>query len=256
MTQEQMNLLVPEKLRSLETSCGIRIVYAAESGSRACGTASPESDFDVRFIYIRRQEDYLRLERTSDVLEFPISDGWDLVGWDLSKLLRLLQNSNPQLYEWLGSPVVYIDDGFSRRLRPLLEHYYSQKTFTMHYLNQMGGRLRRALQSDPTSVKHYLYAFQYLLATRWCMERCSPPPVRLEELAVLLPEEYREDLQALLRHKISFPNQPLIPRQERLDAFLTAEKTILSHQAALIPPEAGKGWEPLNKFFLQELFRS
>ena len=97
MTQQEMMLLVPRKLKEIEKEYGVRVLYAVESGSRAWGTHGPQSDYDVRFIYIRPREDYLRLEQPRDVLEFPIDDGWDMAGWDLRKTLQLLHNANSQI---------------------------------------------------------------------------------------------------------------------------------------------------------------
>ena len=127
MTQQEMLFLVPRKLQQIEKEYGIHVLYAAESGSRAWGTNSETSDFDVRFIYIRPQAEYLRLDSTKDVLEFPIEDGWDMCGWDLSKLLQLLHSANTQIYEWFSSSVVYVDDGFSQRIRPLMDRFFSVK---------------------------------------------------------------------------------------------------------------------------------
>ena len=85
----------------------IKIFLAVESGSWAWGFASPDSDYDVRFVYVRRTEDYLRLEMVRDVIELPINDVLDINGWDLQKTLKLLYKSNPTLFEWFSSPIVY-----------------------------------------------------------------------------------------------------------------------------------------------------
>ena len=95
-----MRKVISEKLQQIEIQENVRILHAVESGSRAWGFESPDSDFDVRFIYVRPRDYYLRLERTRDVLEFPINDLLDINGWDLQKALRLLHRSNPTLLEW------------------------------------------------------------------------------------------------------------------------------------------------------------
>ena len=118
MTQQEMNILVPEKLREIEKTENIRILLAVESGSRAWGFASPDSDFDVRFIYKRPKEKYLQLNKQRDVIELPVDDTWDINGWDLDKTLRLLYKSNPTLYEWINSPVCYCKTDFSERIIP------------------------------------------------------------------------------------------------------------------------------------------
>ena len=122
-----MRKVISEKLQQIEIQENVRILHAVESGSRAWGFASPDSDFDVRFIYVRPRDYYLKLERTRDVLEFPINDLLDINGWDLQKALRLLHRSNPTLLEWFRSPVVYKETDFSHEFIPLMQNYFSSK---------------------------------------------------------------------------------------------------------------------------------
>ena len=97
-----MRKIIIEKLQQIEKQENVRILHAVESGSRAWGFESPDSDFDVRFIYVRPRDYYLKLEQTRDVLEFPINDLLDVNGWDLQKALRLLHRSNPSVFEWFN----------------------------------------------------------------------------------------------------------------------------------------------------------
>ena len=90
LSQEEMNRLVPEKLREIEKAYDITVLWAVESGSRAWGFASPDSDFDVRFIYRHNRDYYLKLEQGRDVIELPVDETWDVSGWDLDKTLKLL----------------------------------------------------------------------------------------------------------------------------------------------------------------------
>ena len=118
---------IQEQIRRIEESENIKILLAVESGSRAWGFASPDSDYDVRFVYIRRPEDYLRLDAIRDVIELPIDDILDINGWDLQKTLRLLYKSNPTLFEWFSSPFVYQETEFADKLRDLMMHYFHQR---------------------------------------------------------------------------------------------------------------------------------
>lgn len=107
------------RLRAAEVEHGVRIVYACESGSRAWGFASPDSDYDVRFLYVREADWYLSfdVERRRDVIEYPITDEIDCGGWDLRKALYLLTRTSGALMEWLNSPVRYIEEGPCARSR-------------------------------------------------------------------------------------------------------------------------------------------
>ena len=98
-----------------------------ESGSRAWGFASPDSDDDVRFIYVRPKVEYLRLDTVRDVIEVPINKVLDINGWDLQKALRLLYKSNPTLFEWFSSPIVYMETEFADEFRAMMMEYFSSK---------------------------------------------------------------------------------------------------------------------------------
>jgi predicted nucleotidyltransferase len=104
---------IGRRLRRVEQDHAVRVLFACESGSRAWGFPSRNSDYDVRFIYIRPEDWYLSidLERRRDVIELPIEDEFDINGWDVRKALKLFVKSNPPLLEWLNSPVVYLEHG-------------------------------------------------------------------------------------------------------------------------------------------------
>ena len=102
-----MEKLIKTKLKEIEEKEKIKILHCVESGSRAWGFASPDSDYDVRFIYARPKDYYLRLDKIRDVIECQLDDTFDINGWDISKALSLLHKSNPTLFEWNSSPIVY-----------------------------------------------------------------------------------------------------------------------------------------------------
>jgi len=256
VTQKEMLQLVPEKLAQIETEYGVRVLYAAESGSRAWGTNSERSDFDVRFIYIRPREDYLRLEQVRDVLEFPIADSWDMCGWDLSKTLRLLHNANSQIYEWFTSPVVYVDRGFSLRVDPVLNAYFSTRTAANHYLHQADLKLKKAEKAEQPKVKQYLYALQHLGTARWVLAHHAPMPISFDIAVKQLPEEIRQAAQALLMQKMTRPQEPLTKHDAFLEGWLREERNRIQQAIEALPKEPEKDWEELNRFFLKELERT
>lgn len=255
MTQQGMLLLVPRKLKEIEKEYGVRVLYAAESGSRAWGTNSEQSDFDVRFIYIRPREDYLRLDPMRDVLEFPIADGWDMCGWDLSKTLRLLHNSNSQIYEWFDSPVVYVDNGFSERFRPVLASCFSAKTTVNHYLHQADLKGKKRQKTETPKVKHYLYSLQHIAAAQWVLQHHAPVPVSFRTLAEYLPPSIREYAGMLLKQKTTQPDAPFTACIPELEDWLLQERDRISSEIDQLSVEAEKDWDLLNRFFLSELKR-
>ena len=194
---------IVSRLHEIERREQVRILLAVESGSRAWGFASPDSDYDVRFIYIRPQKDYLRLERVRDVIEEPIAGELDINGWDLQKALRLLHKSNPTLFEWVSSPIVYLETDFADRFRAVMQPHFSSKSALYHYLCTAQGNYREYLRGDRVRAKKYFYVLRPILACRWVLERGTPPPMRFDELAAAeLPQALRADVAYLLDLKI------------------------------------------------------
>src|SRR4051794_14574214 len=110
MSEMNVSQRVSAALLAVEHEKDVRVLYACESGSRAWGFASRDSDYDVPFLYVHERDWYLSVDDRRDVLEYPLRDELDVSGWELRKALRLLRKSNPPLLEWLNSPMVYRDD--------------------------------------------------------------------------------------------------------------------------------------------------
>ena len=178
MKRNIMKNIIVNKLNEIEQKENIKILLAVESGSRAWGFASTGSDYDVRFIYVRKPEHYLRLEKTRDVIELPINDELDINGWDLDKTLRLLYKSNPTLFEWFSSPVVYRKTGFSDRIAPLLKEYFTPSNSIYHYLGTAKSNYVAYIRGkEEVKAKKYFYALRPLLVCRWIIKRQCPPPI-------------------------------------------------------------------------------
>ena len=107
MDEKEITQSIKEKLSQIEARENIRIIYACESGSRAWGFASPDSDYDVRFIFVRPVEDYLRVKELPDYIDAELNEVYDINGWDLKKFFKQLYKSNPVIFEWADSPIVY-----------------------------------------------------------------------------------------------------------------------------------------------------
>ena len=172
-----MKELITQKLREIEKENKVRILLAVESGSRAWGFASPDSDYDVRFIYARTREDYLLFDDVRDVIELPINDALDINGWDVQKTLCLLYKSNPTLFEWFSSPIVYMETPFAERFRNIMMEYFSQKKSLYHYLSMAEGNYREYLKGDIVKAKKYFYVLRPVLACRWVLSKHTPPPM-------------------------------------------------------------------------------
>ena len=253
MTQEEMNILVPEKLRQIERTYDVTVLYAAESGSRAWGFASPDSDFDVRFIYKRKQSDYLRLEQIRDVIDFPVDEVWDVSGWDLDKTLKLLHSSNPSLYDWFGSPICYYDNGFKAQFEPLMKSYFSLNTMMHHYHSIAKHDIERLKKADPVKPKKYFYALRAILNCIWIMNHNEAPPVPFSELyKTVLPTELRGQVDEIMEIKIHKSEKAGIAHIAEIDAFLDSEYAALGEMIGKLPKEQRRSWDELNRFFISQ----
>ncbi len=137
---------IKDQLDNIERTKNITILHAIESGSRAWGFESPDSDYDVRFIYLRDKNYYLRLDKTRDVIELPIDDVLDINGWDLDKALKLLHTSNPTLFEWCNSPIVYKTTPYFEQLKNNINDYFKPISGFHHYLSMAHSNYRDYLK--------------------------------------------------------------------------------------------------------------
>lgn len=176
MRKEMIN-----KLKEIEKREHVKIIYAIESGSRAWGFESIDSDYDVRFIYVRKKEDYLCLDERSDVIELPIDEVFDISGWDIKKALKLLYKSNPSLLEWFASPIVYKETKEASYIREVIPLYFSQKKSYHHY-HKMAKTLLKYMNKEKVPVKKYLYILRCILSSQYIVHNKKQPPIEIERL--------------------------------------------------------------------------
>lgn len=176
---------IQQALDALERVEGVAVLLAVESGSRAWGFPSIDSDYDVRFIYIRRPEWYLSidLENRRDVIERPVKNEIDLSGWDVRKALKLFHKSNPPLLEWLQCPFIYRERfSLAAQLRELLPEFYSPRACFYHYLHMAKGNIREYLHGETVWRKKYFYVLRPLLAMRWIEQGLGRVPIEFQKL--------------------------------------------------------------------------
>jgi hypothetical protein len=245
--------IIRAHLNDIEASEEVRIVYACESGSRAWGFPSADSDYDVRFIYVRPVEWYLSIDQRRDVIERPVMDKLDINGWDLKKALHLFQKSNPPLLEWLGSPIVYLEKGSTAaKMRELALAYYSPRACMYHYLHMARGNYRDYLQGQEVWVKKYFYVLRPLLAANWIEQGLGIVPTDFNILVEKLVVEprLRRAIERLLAAKRSGAELDRGPRIAPISEFIERE---LSRWESY---QAGYESRPVSSDKLNELFRT
>lgn len=197
--------IIRSTLSRIEKESDIHILYAVESGSRACGFASKDSDYDIRFIYVHKPEWYLKVNPEKDVIERNFHESnLDIVGWDLRKTLSLFQKTNPSLSEWLHSPVIYMQDvDFIDRMWQLEPYFFNPIKAMYHYLSIARNHDEKYLQTKGFTIKRFLYYLRGLLACNWIERYSSMPPVNFNELvdATVENQETMKAIKGLLAMK-------------------------------------------------------
>ncbi len=215
--------LILVKLREVEQKEKIKILYAVESGSRGWGFESKDSDYDVRFIYVHPRDWYLSIKDKRDVIECPVSNRLDVSGWDIRKALKLFKDSNPPLYEWLISPIVYLEEGnFIQKFRELIPEFYSPVSSTYHYLSMAKRNYKAYLMGQKVKIKKYFYVLRPIFACMWIEKRRTIPPMEFEKLFHIqkLNKGLVEEVQKLLERKRSGEELDVEDRIEIINNFL------------------------------------
>lgn len=232
-----MRKRIDEALNGIELGENVRVLYAVESGSRAWGFPSTDSDWDVRFVYVRPRDWYLSIRNQRDVLEFPIDNGLDASGWDIRKALQLFARSNPPLLEWLRSPIVY-REAFSTasRLRTISPDFFSPFSCMHHYLKMAEGNYRKDLQRDRVRLKRYFYVLRPVLACCWIEQHGAMPPMEFSRLVEdQLPPQLRQSVDRLLDRKRAGGELEEGPRLPQIDEFLEMKMDYFRASSTTLP---------------------
>ena len=199
-----MRKTILDKLNEIEQKYNVTILYAAESGSRAWGFASPDSDYDVRFIYKRKVSDYLKLEKQRDVIEYMSDDGLlDFAGWDLDKTLKLVYASNPSLIEWANTTLIYKETPDFQLIKKQIIQYMDKKKCMLHYIHMASNN------------------YETYFAAKWLKEHDGLIPL---EFTTLLenecPLDYKNDIYKMLEIKKENVESSQYPINTKLNNFI------------------------------------
>ncbi|MGB3478559.1 MAG: nucleotidyltransferase domain-containing protein [bacterium] len=213
---DEIKKQITKTLNEIEDKYDVKILYAVESGSRAWGFESKDSDFDIRAIYTHKKNWYLSIWKERDVIELMTDKRLDIIGWDLKKALKLLYNSNPPLLEWIKSPIIYLENKYFKGILEELEKiYFRPKSCLYHYLNMARSNYSNYLKKDIVRVKKYFYALRPILACCWIEKNGTAPPMEFEVLVDhhISDSRLKEEIIKLLdrkRHGVELDKEPVI----------------------------------------------
>jgi len=221
-----MKSRILKELNEIEINNDVKVIYACESGSRAWGFASEDSDYDVRFIYVHSKDWYLTIADKRDVIEIPFNGTLDINGWDIRKSLKLLRKSNSPLLEWLSSPIKY------RNIRSAMDTFvelsadaFLPETSCHHYLSMARNIIDNFKEEEEVRVKSYLYSLRTILCCRWVVRRLNQPPMKIQDLLnEFLPSgELRELVDRLIDLKIKGAESASINRHLIFEEYLESQ---------------------------------
>lgn len=251
---------ITEELLRIEQTHEVKILFACESGSRAWGFPSKDSDYDVRFIYIHQPDWYLSIDEKRDVIELPINELLDINGWDIRKALKLFRKSNPPLQEWLRSGVVYYQNySFIDKLRGLSSEVFSPISCMYHYLSMARGNYREFLLGEQVKIKKYFYVLRPILACKWIEKYNTMPPLLFEDLLndIIPRGKLKNEVFNLLERKIKGDELDYEPRIDEINEFIEAEIKHIDEFIKTINYKPDNPTEKLDRLFrgtLQEVF--
>lgn len=243
--------LVLLKIKEMEEKEHIKILHVIESGSRAWGFASPDSDYDVRFIYVRDKNFYLSLRDTKDFIDWELNEVLDINGWDLKKALQHFHKSNATLFEWSNSPVVYYTtDAWRNLYSKTARDYFACKLALYHYYGTANKNYHEYLLDDMVKYKKYFYVLRPILACKWIAEKKCPPPVLFDELVnAVLEDDMKAAVEDLLAKKVKMSEADKAPRIEEINRYIEEKLSYYKMTVDSMADDRKPDWEPLETAF-------
>ena len=244
-----MKTIILNKLTDIAEEKGVHILFACESGSRGWQFPSPDSDYDVRFIYARPLDEYLSIEERDEQIEIPINDELDINGWDIRKVLRLIRKSNTTPFEWLQSPIVYMQQPqFRDELWTLCGQHFDRRSNIHHYLGIVRSALETVVNDNEIKIKKLFYALRSLLAAKWCVVNNCITPMSILPLMNLMPENLQQMTSGLIVCKSEATEGFVIKIEPELKQYIDREYETC-RQASEEIPKVSFDAELLDVFF-------
>lgn len=247
-----MEEIILKELKQLEEKHNITILFAIESGSRGWGFSSKDSDYDVRFVYKHKTDWYLNIEEQRDVVELPVDEVLDINGWDIRKALRLAAKSNFVIWEWLQSPIAYIEQGNIRQemLNAIMDRFSPIST-AHSYLSLAKRTMDDHYKEDTILLKKYFYIIRALLSCRWILEKKSVPPMVFSDVLEIVKKEkeFLIELNKLLKIKKDSTEKDLCKRVSEIDHVLDSTFSKINSEIANLPKATSVSMVDINFFF-------
>lgn len=251
---EQISNSMKEKVKNVLNEVAatqdMKVLFACESASRAWGFTSPDSDYDVRFIYTNPKNWYFNVNQSRDVYDEMLTDDLDLCGWELRKTLQLFAESNVALYEWIGSPIVYSqNDELLTQLKELIPEFFNAKRAMYHYLAMASKIVRTEMNESSIKIKKLFYIIRSILACEWIGKYKTMPHTLFSELLkdADLDADIEEFVIARLKDKEVAVEALEVELPDEIINWLSSQLGLYGAAAQEMPSETKGSMEDLNK---------
>ncbi len=251
-----MNKKISHYLTEIEKNKDIEILLACETGSRAWGFPSPDSDFDIRIIYKHKKDWYLSLNEQKDSLDLMFENNKiDITGWDLRKSLKLLHKSNASMLERIQSPIIYKkNDGFLEEIKIVAQNQYSKIATMHHYLSMAKKFIEEMKESEEYKLKKFFYTLRSATVCKWILEKDEMPPI--EFIKMLNKLDINSKLTKRINELIDLKatkNETYYHKgeSELLNFIVTCIKNAEENRLKL--PSSKGNIDELNHFFIKTL---
>ena len=239
-------------LTQISQEKGIEILYACETGSRAWGFPSPDSDYDIRFIYMHKRDWYLKLNEQKDTIEQMVGD-FDVTGWDVRKCLMLLKKSNAPLIERFQSPIEYKNVGeFKNDFTNLITKYYSPVAVFHHHFSLAKNFWEDLNNKEEIKLKSFFYLVRSLLSCNWIIHDDNVLPMEIEGLMKYIDDDLKNNLRELIKLKATVGEKYLHKTDTHLNEWIKTmfEKLSLANNIKI----NNESMNSLNEFFIKMFY--
>lgn len=244
------------KVQRLAIHHGVRVLFAVESGSRGFGYESANSDYDVRFVYVRPASWYLSVRERRDVIEYKDSDKLDIVGWDLRKALYQMARGNPQLGEWLHSPIAYIETDYLDDMMDLNKTYFNTRTAIFHYLHMALGNYNRYIKDrDNPQHKKYIYVARPFLACMMIERLNKMPDMHIDTLVQDVGDECPDFVHTIIERKKAGDELGCGPPIPEFNAWIEGKRDHFMRVAATSAREK-LCYDDLDQYFMFQVLNN
>ncbi len=251
-----MNDVILEKLNNIENEHKIKIIYSIESGSRGWGFPSMDSDYDVRFVYVKSKYYYLSIDEKPDFIEYPIDHVLDINGWDIKKILLHIKKSNPSILEWFSSPIVYLDKyNFKNSINDVICEYFLKTNAMYHYFHLSFKKFQDNLRSDEIKIKTIFYILRPIFCLMCIEKNNSMPPMEFKKLVDTsdVSDDIKDDIYYLLTVKSKSNEGFFVNKSPVLWKFIKEKINYYENYLKNMEKDTITSYDKLNEIFIRIL---